>query len=270
MSLSLAAILVAGGLGAGFLTGLLGVGGGVVMVPLLYQVFQVVGASNRVAFTTAVATSLTVMIFTAAYSSRLHRRNGLLDLGLVLWTSFGTMAGSVLGAHLMVISEGRLVRLGFGLFLWAMAASLFLPAASPRPQGFVASSRYRAGLVVTGLGVGTLAALFGIGGTTLLVPALILFFGIAIHQAVATATALIVVTAISGSCSYFYLGLHDPTLFAFGHPWYPPAVVLLMAPGALAASHLGIRVARNFSRNALKLTLILFQIGVGARFVFGS
>ena len=270
MSWNLVAVFLFGGLGAGFLTGLLGVGGGVVMVPLLYQVFLAIGASQKTAFATAVATSLSVMIFTAAYSARIHRRSGLLDGSLLLWLALGTMAGTLLGSHLMVASDDRVLRLSFGIFLWLVAASMYLPPVPARPPGSPPSSRYRFGLVLTGLGVGIVASLFGIGGTTLLVPALMLFFGIAIHQAIATATALIVVTALFGACSYLFIGLHDPAVFAIGRPSLPFLALLLMAPGALFASRFGIRTAQRFSHIHLKTTLVLFQVFVGARFIFGG
>ena len=116
MSLSIILSIVVGGLLAGFLTGLLGVGGGVVMVPALYQIFLYQGEPTQTAFTAAVATSLVVMIFTGAYAALIHRRNGLLDATLVLWTGAGTTVGAMIGANIMVASDGRLVRLGFGCF----------------------------------------------------------------------------------------------------------------------------------------------------------
>lgn len=268
MSLTIILCIVAGGLLAGFLTGLLGVGGGVVMVPALYQIFLYQGEPTQAAFTAAVATSLVVMIFTGAYAALIHRRNGLLDATLVLWTGGGTTVGAMIGANVMVASDGQLVRLGFGCFLWLVAASLYLPKVQPRPQDHVASIKYKAGLLLTGCLMGTVSGLFGIGGTTLVVPALVVLFGIAIHQAIATATALIVVSAFWGAGSYLVLGLSNPGEAVQTSALIHPLAAAMMVPGALFCSRFGITLGRRFSREQLKTTMVFFQVIVGARFIF--
>lgn len=268
MSLITITEILLGGLFAGFLTGLLGVGGGVVMVPTLYQIFLSQGVTTRTAFMTAVATSLFVMIFSGAYAAYIHRRNGLLDRNLVLWTGLGTIFGAIIGSQLLLVSDDRLVRFGFGLFLWAVAASMYLPAAKERLKDHIPSSRYKAGLVLTGSLMGIVSGLFGIGGTTLVVPALIIFFGIRIHQAIATATALIVVTALSGASSYLLAGFNDPQTMVPGAGWVHPLAAALMIVGALMASSGGIRIAMRIPHAQLKSLLVVFQVLVGARFIF--
>lgn len=268
MSLFIILSIVTGGLLAGFLTGLLGVGGGVIMVPALYQIFLYQGHSMQEAFTQAVATSLVVMIFTGAYAAMIHRRNGLLDGNLLIWTALGTTVGAMLGANIMVVSDGRLVRLGFGCFLWLVAASMYLPKALPRATDQVMSKKYKAGLLLTGFLMGTVSGLFGIGGTTLVVPALVVLFGIAIHQAIATATGLVVVSAIWGTASYFVLGLSAPPEVTQGFGWVNPVAAAMMVPGALFCSRFGIALARRFSREQLKTAMVVFQVIVGSRFIF--
>jgi hypothetical protein len=258
MSLMTIMTILLGGVGAGFLTGLLGVGGGVVMVPTLYQIFLSQGVTTRTAFMTAVATSLFVMIFSGAYAAYMHRRNGLLDSNLVLWTGLGTIFGAMIGAQLLIVSDDRLVRFGFGLFLWAVAASMYLPTAKERLKDQVTSHRYKAGLVLTGCLMGIVSGLFGIGGTTLVVPALIVFFGIRIHQAIATATALVVVTALSGAGSYLIAGFNDPQTMSSGVGWVHPLAAGLMILGAFISSRAGIRVAMRISRAKLKGLMVFF------------
>jgi hypothetical protein len=268
MSLMTIMAILLGGVFAGFLTGLLGVGGGVVMVPTLYQIFLGQGVTTRTAFMTAVATSLFVMIFSGAYAAYIHRQNGLLDRNLVLWTGLGTIFGAIFGAHLLIVSDDRWVRFGFGIFLWAVAASMYLPTAKERLKGHIPSTRYKAGLVLTGILMGIVSGLFGIGGTTLVVPALVVFFGVTIHQAIATATALIVVTALSGASSYLLAGFNDPQTMIPGAGWVHPLAALVMILGAFTASRLGIRIAMRIPRPQLKGLMVVFQLIVGARFIF--
>ncbi len=268
MTLTIALILFLGGLAAGFLTGLLGVGGGVVMVPVMYQVFLYLHASSKVAFTTAVATSLAVMIFSGTAAAYAYHKQGLLDLRPMFWAGVGTLIGASVGAQVMIASDDRAVRIAFGLFLWTVAASLFLPKAQPRPHDHVPSVAYNAGLVAVGTVMGMVSALFGVGGGALLVPALVVLFGIRIHNAVAVSTAIIVLTALFGTASYLTLGWSDPHTPTSGLGWIHPLAFLLLLPGAVYATRLGIRVAMSLSRDMLRNVLVLFQLSIGARFVF--
>ena len=205
MTILIVLAIFIGGLAAGFLTGLLGVGGGVVMVPLMYQMFLLMHAPSKVAFTTAVATSLAVMIFSGSVAAYTYYKKGQLKPGLMAWAGAGTLLGASLGAHVMIATDDRVVRLAFGLFLWLVAASMFLPKATARPHDHVSSWRYNAGLLAVGIVMGMVSALFGVGGGALLVPALVVLFGIGIHNAIATSTAIIVLTALFGSINYMII-----------------------------------------------------------------
>ena len=162
-----------------------------------------------------------------------------------------------------------LVRFAFGLFLWLVAASMFLPKAQPRPHDHVASWQYNTGLMTVGILMGMVSALFGVGGGALLVPALVVLFGISIHHAIATSTAIIGLTAVFGTANYLLIGWHDPATPALALGWIHPVAWLLLMPGALFATRAGIRTAMGLSRERLRTVLVLFQIGVGARFIFG-
>ena len=260
MTLGIALVLLAGGLLAGFLTGLLGVGGGAVMVPLLYQIGLYMGADSKTAFVSAVATSLTVIIFTGAFAARIHYRNGLLEIPLLAWTGLGTVIGGVVGSNILIAADDEIVRFAFGVFLWTLAATMFLPPTQPKAH--LAPVSYKAGLVVTGVLMAMSAALFGIGGTTLVVPALVLLFGVPIHRAIATATALIVLTALVGASAYLIHGEAQDQAFV------DPLAVVLLLPGALLATRFAIKVAMRFSRQRLRFAMVLLQLAIGARFIF--
>lgn len=268
MTIAIAVIIFLGGLSAGFLTGLLGVGGGVVMVPVMYQVFLHLGESTKVAFTTAVATSLAVMIFSGLLAARTYHEAGQLRMRLILWSGIGTILGASIGAHVMIATDDRVVRTAFGIFLWLVAASLFLPKAKPRPHDHVPGAGYNLGLLAIGTLMGMVSALFGVGGGALLVPALVVLFGIVIHNAVATSTAIIVLTAVFGTINYLIIGWSDPNTPAHGLGWIHPIAWVLLLPGALLATRAGVRLAMRLSREKLRIALVLFQLLVGARFIF--
>jgi len=266
VTFEVAVIFVLGGLIAGFLTGLLGLGGGVIMVPIVYESYLYLGAGSKSAFVTAVASSLAVIIFTGSFASWLHYRGGRLDLRLALWMGAGTILGAFAGAHLLLNVDNRFVRLAFGIFLWSVAASLLLPKATPHPHQIGWGDR--AGLIVLGLVMGTLAALFGIGGTALAVPVLVGLFGLSMHRAIAASTSMIVITALFGSLNYIATGWHDPSAPRHGIGWVDPVAVALLVPGAIFSTRQGMRIAQGFSRVRLRNMLMLFQIVVGARFIF--
>jgi hypothetical protein len=266
VALGVAAVFLLGGLVTGFLTGMLGLGGGVVMVPIVYESYLHLGAAPKAAFVTAVASSLAVIVFTGGYAAWTHYREGRLDLRLILRMALGTVCGALLGAHLLMHADNRAVRFAFGIFLWMVAASMLLPRAA-RAHDASISLRAQLGLVLIGVFMGAAASLFGIGGAALVVPALILFFGISVHRAIAAASAMILVTAVCSSLNYVVTGWHDPAAPAHGIGWIDPVAVLLLLPGALFTTRLGIRIAQGYSGRRLQILLMLFQVGVGARFV---
>lgn len=269
MTVAIAAVIFVGGLVAGFLTGLLGIGGGVIMLPLLYQSLLHLQVDSKAAFTTAVATSLAVMIFSGSAAARNYHRQGLLDTRLILWAGVGTLLGAYGGAHILLAVNDRWVRLAFGLFLWLVAATLLLPRSrthTSRPISFTVGL----GLASVGVVMGTISALFGVGGGALLVPALVVLFGIALHAAIATSTAIIVLTALFGTASYLVLGWHDPQAPAHGLGWIDPLAFVLLLPGAMYATRYGVRAATALPRAQLRNVLMGFLVLIGARFVFAS
>lgn len=268
MTIAAAAVFFLGGLLAGFLTGLLGVGGGVIMVPIIFQSYLHLGAASKSAFVTAVASSLAVIIFTGTYASWLHYRQGRLDLRLALWMGVGTLVGSFAGSHLLLNLDNKIVRPAFGIFLWSMAASLLLPRGSRPPQKSPIEWLYKGGLMAMGAFMGAVSALFGIGGAAIAVPVLRTAFGVSLHNAIAAASSMIVMTALFSSINYVITGWHDPTAPSHGIGWIDPLAAALFLPGAIWSTRFGVTVAQSYSRTRLRNVLMLFQIVVGARFIF--
>lgn len=180
------------GAAAGFLAGLFGVGGGAVLVP---------GMVLLLAFTQhqAHATSLAAILLTAPAAAAGFALGGEVDLLAAASVVIGAVPGAWLGSSVMArISEARL-RQGFSVVLLLVAARLAFPAEPPQAVAGLEGLAELAALVVTGLGVGALSSIMGIGGGMVLVPALVLLFGFSPHLAEGTSLLVIIPTALTGA-----------------------------------------------------------------------
>ena len=133
------------------------------MVPILYQSFLSWGWEPRVAVSTAIATSLSVMIFSGTRTTWEYRRQGLIDWGLLRWVVLGSIVGTASGAHLMLAADERMIRLGFGLLMWLLALLTLAPVSRLNRVVQEEPDR-RLTYLAVGILAGLLAAMFGVGG----------------------------------------------------------------------------------------------------------
>lgn len=268
LSLSVIGFFVAGGLAAGFLTGLLGIGGGAVMVPVLYQSFLHAGWDPRTAITTAIATSLSVMVFSSGRASLEYRRQGMIDWRYLRWVVAGSTVGTLLGAHVMLGAEERTIRIGFGILMELLALLTIWPvrerAAAHRGGGQASFSSH---LAVGGV-AGSLAAMFGVGGGAVMVPALVLITGMSIHRAIASSTAAIVFSALLSSADYAYQGWSSHSIGDGELGWiFLPAMATVGLASMVSVTY-GARLAMRLPPMTLKLGLAALQAGIGVKVIF--
>lgn len=154
--------LLAGGLLAGFLAGLLGVGGGIIMVPILFQIFTFIGIAESLQMHMAVGTSLAVIAYTSTQSARAHAKRGAIDWAILkFWAPF-IMAGAVAGALVIRGIPAVGLKALFAFLVFALGLRfIFLPQ-QERSEGATAIRRVTQG-AVAGL-IGFVSALVGIGG----------------------------------------------------------------------------------------------------------
>jgi uncharacterized protein len=182
--------IVVVGLLAGFLAGLFGVGGGILIVPGLVLA---AGMGQRVAHGTSLAAVLPISIASLVT----YATHGNVDWAVAVWLSIGAVAGAVIGTKLLNILPHRTLGLLFAGVLIASAIRLFISVdADGRPGITVVSA---AALLVLGLATGILAGLLGVGGGIVMVPAMILLFGIPPVVAKGTSAAVIIPTAVIGT-----------------------------------------------------------------------
>jgi uncharacterized membrane protein YfcA len=259
----LISILVASGLVAGFAAGLLGVGGGIVTVPVLEYSLRFAGVPEEYRMHVAVATSLAAIIPTSISSARSHHSRGAVDWELAKrWSVpmvLAAFAGSLLASHAPLAVLAGI----FGVVALVIAAKMLLPldhlrAAQQVPGGVV-------GGMLAAM-IGGVSAVMGIGGGTLAVPTLNLC-GYPIHRAVGTAAFFGLLISVPGTIGYL---LARPET---GLPWLTVGFVsiaglAIIGPGSMFTATLGARAAHALSRRRLAQAFGVFLLLVGSRMVY--
>ena len=259
----LAVALLAAGTLVGFLAGMFGVGGGTVVVPILYEVFVWLSVPEDLRMPLCAGTSLAIIIPTSIASFTTHRKAASIDLALLKKWILPVVAGVVAGAVAARYAPAFLFKLVFVLIALATAARLIFPNRLPRlgdevPKRFVAPY---------GLIIGASAALIGIGGG-LLSNMVMTLHGRAIHQAVATSSGVGVMVSLPGAIGYMAAGWDKVGLPPFSIGFVSVAAVLLLMPASLATAKIGARVAHSVSKHRLELAFASYLILVSLQFCF--
>lgn len=191
---------------AGFAAGLFGVGGGLIIIPILYVVFTHMGYDPSVIMHMALGTSLATIVVTSISSVTAHHKKGA-----VLWSVFknlapGLVIGSFMGAGIAGILSGANLQLIIGLFALWVAFSMFKGAHLQVDQSRHLPSK--AMQMLAGGGIGIASAIFGIGGGSLTVPYLNRN-GVVMQKAVATSAACGLAIAIAGAIGFMFFGAHE-------------------------------------------------------------
>lgn len=247
------------GVAVGFLAGLLGIGGGMVMVPMLVFVFTAKGFPAEHMMHLALGTALATIVFTSLSSVRAHARHGGVDWKVARAMSPGIVAGSLAAAFAAGFVATRPLALFFTGFLFYAAAQMlveFKPKASRELPG-------GAGLFAAGAGIGAISSVLAAGGAFLSIPFL-LWCNVPLRRAIGTAAANGFPIALAGSIGYVLQGLRANGLpaWSFGYV-YLPALALIVAT-SMPAAPLGARLAHRLpvKRFRVVFALVLFSIGL--------
>ena len=262
--LTLVLALACSGLAAGLLAGLLGVGGGIVVVPVLYSVLHIAAAGGENHMHVAVATSLALIVPTSVRSALAHHARGVVDTTVLRRWALFVVAGVLLGIGLINRLESAQLSLIFAATVLAVA--LLLARGShphPIPERGVPDRRRQAepGLAT---GIGTLSTLMGIGGGTLSVPAMI-WCGHPIHRAVGTAAALGLLIAVPGSVGLVLAGLDTPGLPPGSLGYVNLVALFCLLPTTLIAVPWGARLAHRLKPRTLQWLFAAFLALVALR-----
>lgn len=262
--LLLAAGLLATGIVAGILSGLLGVGGGIVIVPVLYHIFTGLGVDEAVRMHVAVGTSLATIIPTSISSSRAHRRKGSIDDALLKSWVPSVLTGVVIATLWGTQAKGWVLTAVFAVVALAVAANMTL-----RREGWTLTGHLPTGWIRHALGatIGSLSALMGIGGGTLSVPVLSAC-SYPIHRAVGTASALGLVIAVPGTIGFLINGLDVAGRPPLSLGFISLPGLLLILPTTILAAPWGVKLAHVLNGPRLRQVFAFFLFLTSLRMIY--
>jgi len=240
--------LAAIGICTGFLAGLLGIGGGMVMVPFITFILSHRGVDADLAVKMAIATAMATVIFTSVSSVRAHHKRGAVRWDLVKGLAPGIVLGSLISSlGVFTLLKGSYLAIFFGLFVGFSATQMFLDK-KPSPSRQVPAA---AGLMGAGGVIGFLSGLVGAGGGFMSVP-FMTWCNVAIHNALATSAALGFPIAVANVAGYIVSGLSVQGLpdDAFGFIWVPALIII--AACSVFTAPLGAKVAHGLPMKKLK------------------
>ena len=263
-------LLVTGAL-AGFLAGIFGIGGGAVLVPVLYECFRIAGVPLDARMPLCIGTSLAIIIPTSIRSWQAHHKRGGVDMDILLKWAVPVLAGVILGSVIARYAPEKLFKYVFVGVAWSAAARLLLGKENWRlgdemPKGIF--------MKAYGFFIGLLSTLMGIGGG-LFSNLLMTFYGRPIHQAIGTSAGLAVLISIPGALGYIYAGWpaasRFPDVAALQLPFAVGYISLigaaLVMPTSLLVAPLGVRVAHLLTKRKLEIAFGLYLLIVSSRFV---
>ncbi len=258
-------VLVVTGAVVGFTAALLGVGGGFIMVPVMYWVMSGAGVAEDIALLTAFGTSFFVIIPTVASSTwRHHKCDAVVwNVSLVLGPCglLGALAGSTAAASL----PGSALKMGFGVLVLVIAARMGVGLRGESCADESWPEPKRVHLVVLGLVMGIVSGLTGLGGGALMVPALVLLFHFPMRRAVATSSAAIIFAALGGIVGYIVNGLGVPDRLPYSLGYVNLAVGLALIVLSIPMAQLGARTAHVVDARRLRLLFVVLMVYVGLR-----
>lgn len=261
----LAVSLVAAGALTGLLAGVFGVGGGAVIVPILYEVFRVIGVVDEVRMPLAVGTSLAVIIPTSIRSFNAHRAKGMVDMSILKIWAIPVVVGVLLGSWIARYAPADLFKIVFVVI--ALISAIRLLFAADRWQ-FGKDMPGKPLMIIYGWVIGVLSALMGIGGGQLS-SLFMTFYGRPIHQAVATSSGLGVIISIPGALGFIYAGWPKMAILPPLSLGYVSLIgFILFIPTSIWTAPIGARLAHRLSKRRLEVVFGLFLLIVAARFIW--
>lgn len=197
----------------GFLAGLFGVGGGILMVPVLIFSYEQSGISPLVLTHIAIGTSLFVIFFTSLLSAYQHGKQGNIDWRSALFLGVASSLSAFGMAKLAALLSGRFLRITFALMVMISALKMLTESKTIAEKKLEWTSKpNNLGLVGVGLLAGMVASLAGIGGGVVTIPMMYYFLGMPLKLAVGTSSATIIITALFSVAGYIYNGMGRPGL----------------------------------------------------------
>ena len=251
---------------AGFLAGLLGIGGGLVLVPGLYFTFSSLGYDSDYLMHVAVGTSLATIMATGVSSARSHHKRGAVDFDVIKKIAPGLILGVILGGVTASKVDSFWLQCFFVPALFVLATLMLL---NPKgAKGEIVQSKLPHKFITTPITtvIGLVSSLMGIGGAALNVPFMTLCH-VPMHKAIGSASAMGILVAIVGTFSFFVIGLgqNSDILPPFTYGYINILSLAIIMPITILMAPLGVATAHRFSIGRLKRIFSIFLYFLGFR-----
>lgn len=245
---------------AGILAGLLGIGGGLVIVPMLVFCMTRENIPQEVIMHLALGTSMATILFTSVSSFMAHHRRNAVHWDVVRRTVPGILAGTFAGAYVASHLSTAFLKGFFVTFLYYVAIQMLLDRKPKASRGFPG----HAGMLAAGAAIGVVSSLVGIGGGTLSVPFMI-WCNLSMHHAIGTSAAIGFPIAIAGTIGYIFNGLNSSSLpqYAVGYVYLPALAGIVCA--SMLTAPVGVRLAHSLPVSRLKKVFAVLLLAVGTR-----
>jgi uncharacterized membrane protein YfcA len=260
-------ILLATGAGTGFASGLLGIGGGSIMIPISYWLIMAMGVSQDIAIKIAFGTSLLVILPTAISGSWRHSKKNAVRWKTALVLGACALAGALVGSTLAAHLPGEILQRGFGGLVLAIALWMGL-GIMPRLRREDAEPLENLRLAAAcGFPIGMVTGLTGLGGGVLIVPVLVLALSFPMHLAVGTSVASIILASLGGIVGYIVNGLGVPGLPPYSVGYINLPIWLCLAVTSIPLAQLGARAAHALPAKPLTYIFIAFIVYAGLEMI---
>jgi len=260
-------ILLAAGAGTGFASGLLGIGGGAVMVPVSYWLILAMDVAPDIAIRIAFGTSLLVILPTVISGSWRHNKEKAVRWKMALILGSCALVGGLVGATLAAHLPGGILKIGFGGLILAVAVWMGL-GIMPKLKREDAEPRENLGLVAAcGFPIGIVSGLTGIGGGVLIVAVLVLALNFPMHAAVGTSVASIILASLGGIVGYIVNGLGVSGLLPYSLGYVNLPIWLCLVATSIPMAQLGARAAHALPAKPLMYIFIAFMVYAGLEMI---
>ena len=254
--------LLFGGALTGFLAGLLGIGGGAILVPILYELFRFLGVDSSIIMHLSVGTSLAVIIPTSLQSARKHDARGALDRDLVKAMALPLTIGVCIGIAITSMVDGSVLKIVY------IGVCCFIAAKLVAGEGaWQLGDRMPKGALASAIGslIGILSTLIGVGGGAMMTSYMTIY-GRKIHQSIATSAGMGPIIALPATLGYVWAGWNTPHLPPGSLGYVSLLGALIVAPLSVMTAPLGVSAAHGISRRSLELAFATFLLIVAIRF----
>lgn len=250
-------ILICTGVVVGFTTGLLGIGGGFLLVPILYFLLLNQGIEPTLAIRMAFGTSLAIIIPTAISSAIAHHREQQVVIKASLFMGGVGFIGALLGGYVASHTPGDILRTIFALLMMTVALRMLLfsekEVSTDRKESIIL-------FLLVGFVAGIMSGLVGVGGGIILIPAMVFLMGYGIRYAAGTSSAVIILTSLGGIISYIINGWGVPDLPAYSVGYINLLALLFIAIFSIPLAQVGTLVSRKVPENILRYIFVIIMV----------